>query len=65
VGDYAKAEPLFLQTLEIQKQTLGEKHPGLAVSLLSVARLYVDMGDYAKAEPSAARPCKSIATNWT
>ena len=51
MGDYAKAEPLFRQALEIRKKALGENHPDYATSLNNLAVLYQAMGDYAKAEP--------------
>jgi tetratricopeptide (TPR) repeat protein len=51
MGDYAKAEPLYRQALEIRKQVLGDKHPDYATSLNNLAGLYELMGDYAKAEP--------------
>ena len=51
MGDYAKAEPLYRQALEIRKQVLGENHPDYAASLNNLAGLYQPMGDYAKAEP--------------
>ena len=40
MGDYAKAEPLFRQALEIRKQALGENHPDYANSLNNLAVLY-------------------------
>ena len=33
MGDYAKAEPLCRQAIEITKAALGEKHPEYAASL--------------------------------
>ena len=51
MGDYARAEPLYRQALEIRKQALGEKHPDYAASLNNLAGLYESMGDYARAEP--------------
>ena len=50
-GDYAKAEPLFRQALQIREKVLGPKHPHTAASLDSLALLYDHKGDYAKAEP--------------
>jgi len=38
-------------SLEIRKQALGEKHADYASSLVALALLYDDMGNYAKAEP--------------
>ena len=40
MGDYAKAEPLFRQALEIRKRALGENHPDYASSLNNLAVLY-------------------------
>ena len=40
MGDYAKAEPLFRQALEINKRALGENHPDYATSLNNLAALY-------------------------
>ena len=51
MGDYAKAEPLFEQALQIRKQVLGPEHPDTASSLNNLALLNVRIGDYAKAEP--------------
>jgi len=51
MGDYAKAEPLYKQTLRILNKTVGEEHPRYAMSLNNLALLYSSMGDYAKAEP--------------
>ena len=49
-GDYARAEPLFHQALEIQKKVLGENTPAYAKSLSNLAILYCDVGQYARAE---------------
>jgi len=51
MGEYAKAEPLLRQALEIRKKALGEQHPAYATSLNNLALLYRNMGEYAKAEP--------------
>ena len=59
MGDYAKAEPLYRQALEIRKKVLGENHPDYADSLNNLAVLYQAMGDYAKAEPLSRRPWRS------
>ena len=50
-GDYARAEPLYRQALEICKKVLGENHPDYATSLNNLAVLYHSQGDYARAEP--------------
>ena len=51
MGDYAKAEPLFVEAVKIFKEMLGENHTGYAASLNNLASLHQEMGDYAKAEP--------------
>lgn len=38
--DYKQAEPLFLQAIEIQQQTIGEKHPDIAYTYNNTGRLY-------------------------
>src|SRR5207253_2390074 len=48
---YARAEPIYLKTLDIRKQVLGENHPDCTYSLNNLAALYVSQGDYARAEP--------------
>jgi CHAT domain-containing protein/tetratricopeptide (TPR) repeat protein len=50
-GEYAKAEPLYKEALEIRQKVLGREHPDTALSLNNLALLYQAMGDYAKAEP--------------
>jgi CHAT domain-containing protein/Tfp pilus assembly protein PilF len=50
-GEYAKAEPLYKQALEIYRHVLGEKHPNFGATLNNLASLYQSQGDYAKAEP--------------
>ena len=51
MGDYAAAEPLYRQAMEIHRAALGEGHPDYATSLNNLALLYRPMGDYAAAEP--------------
>lgn len=54
-GDYSKAEPLFIQALQIRKEVFGGKHPEYAASLNNLAHLYYNQGDYQKAEPLYAQ----------
>src|SRR6202790_1229752 len=51
MGDYAEAEPLYKEALEIRQKVLGRDHPDTAQSLNNLAGLYKATGDYAKAEP--------------
>jgi len=39
------------RALTIREKSLGPDHPDVALSLLNLATLYSDLGDYAKAEP--------------
>lgn len=48
---YAKAEPLYQQALEINRKALGENHPDYAACLDNLAGVYRDRGEYIKAEP--------------
>ena len=50
-GNYAKAERLSRQALDVYKKVQGAKHPAYATSLDSLAALYDAEGNYAKAEP--------------
>ena len=50
-GRYAEAEPLLLQTLEIVREQLGDRHPSVATSLNNLAVLYETQGRYGEAEP--------------
>ena len=49
--DYARAEPLFKQALEMRKRVLGPQHPDYSLSLNSLANLYYSRGDFSHAEP--------------
>jgi hypothetical protein len=44
VGDYAKAEPLLKEALEIYQKVLGPKHPHTATDFNNLAMLYQEMG---------------------
>ncbi|HEX4875643.1 MAG TPA: CHAT domain-containing tetratricopeptide repeat protein, partial [Chitinophagaceae bacterium] len=50
LGQYAKAEPLYIEARDIRKNVLGEKHPRYAMSLNNLGTLYQEMGQYEKAE---------------
>ncbi|MBI4646412.1 MAG: CHAT domain-containing protein [Bacteroidia bacterium] len=47
---YAAAELLYLESLNIRKEVLGEKHPDYATSLIDLAILYKETSNYSKAE---------------
>ncbi|MBI4851749.1 MAG: tetratricopeptide repeat protein, partial [Acidobacteria bacterium] len=49
-GEYANAESLYIQALEINRKMLGDNHPTTAVSINNLALLYSRKGDYIKAE---------------
>ena len=48
-GNYAKAEPLFVEALAIDKQVLGEKHPDYAISLNNLAGCEIGLRSYTAA----------------
>ena len=50
-GRYGEAETLYLQSLEISREQLGEYHPQVAISLKNLAQLYAQQGRYTEAEP--------------
>ncbi|MBE9177428.1 tetratricopeptide repeat protein [Oculatella sp. LEGE 06141] len=49
-GRYGKAEPLYLQVIELNKRVLDANDPDAATSLENLARLYDSLGHYAEAE---------------
>ena len=49
-GRYDEAEPLFRQALEIDRKTLGERHPLYATRLNNLASLLKDTGRHEEAE---------------
>ena len=51
MADYSRAEPLYVQAMEIRKAALGEQHPNYAGSLNNLALLYYNMADLSRAEP--------------
>ncbi len=44
IGDYAAAEPLFRQAMEIRRAALGEGHPDYADSLNNLAVVHLRDG---------------------
>jgi len=50
IKDYHRAEPLYLQSLDIYKKLTGETPPGYLNSLKNLAVMYQVMADYQKAE---------------
>jgi tetratricopeptide (TPR) repeat protein len=47
---YAEAKPLYLRTLQIQRQALGRMHPEIIEPLFYLANLYQEEGQYLEAE---------------
>jgi tetratricopeptide (TPR) repeat protein len=50
-GRYEEAEPLYLQALDMFRQSLGEEHPNIALNLNNLANIYTSQGRYEEAEP--------------
>jgi tetratricopeptide (TPR) repeat protein/CHAT domain-containing protein len=67
MGAYDKAEPLFIESMDIYKKTLGPNNPEYATALNNLATFYFDLGKYDKAEPlfieSSAIRKKSLGQN--
>ncbi|MEP6513035.1 MAG: CHAT domain-containing tetratricopeptide repeat protein, partial [Parafilimonas sp.] len=51
LGDYDKAESLYLETKQIRENIFGKEHPDYAASCDNLAILYYELGQYGKAEP--------------
>jgi CHAT domain-containing protein len=51
IGNYTKAEPLYIEALNIRKKVLGENHIDYATSLNDLAVLYYETENYTQAEP--------------
>jgi CHAT domain-containing protein/tetratricopeptide (TPR) repeat protein len=51
MGQYDEAIEYATLSVELTRQTVGERHPDFATSLNNLARLYREMGNYAAAEP--------------
>ena len=50
-GDYAAAEPLYRQALDLSRRVLGPEHPDTATALNNLASLYKSQNRYADAWP--------------
>jgi CHAT domain-containing protein/tetratricopeptide (TPR) repeat protein len=61
-GDYAAAESLLRQALQIRR-LIGEKHPSYAVTLSNLAGLYEALADYARAEPLYQQALEAARTS--
>ncbi|GAB4484427.1 MAG: CHAT domain-containing protein [Raineya sp.] len=48
-GDFAKAEPLYKESIKITRQNLGKKHPTYARNISNLAVLYRQKGKFDKA----------------
>jgi tetratricopeptide (TPR) repeat protein len=49
-GEYAVAQALYTEAIEIQEKTLGADNPGVAISLNNLAVFYQDQSMYSQAE---------------
>ena len=50
-GKYDEAEPLCREALEVQRETLGNRHPGTLASISNLGVVLQAKGDLAAAEP--------------
>lgn len=51
MGKHEKAEPLYLEALEVLREILGDRHRDYALSLRNLAAMYESLGRYDQAEP--------------
>ena len=49
-GDLAAAESLYREALEVQRETLGDRHPDTLISMDNLGVLLQDTGDLAAAD---------------
>ncbi|MBD0268846.1 MAG: CHAT domain-containing protein, partial [Cyanobacteria bacterium Co-bin8] len=54
-GQYENTEALYLRSLRLYVEALGENHPHVATSLNNLALLYVEQGNYEAATPLLMR----------
>jgi tetratricopeptide (TPR) repeat protein len=55
LGDYPKAEPLYLRAKKIDDEAVGSDSPTVADTLNKLGKLYILIGSYPKAEPILQR----------
>ena len=63
LGDYARAEPLFREAIEIEQRTGDRNNPTNYTTLNNLARVYQALGDYARAEPLYRRALEISGAN--
>ncbi|MCE7925732.1 MAG: CHAT domain-containing protein [Haliscomenobacteraceae bacterium CHB4] len=51
MGNYEKAQPLYVEALTVYEKVLGKEHPEYALSLTGLANVYWEMDNYEKAKP--------------
>ena len=54
-GQFAEAEPLIRESLEIRRTALGGKHPDVAGSLEELALNFLDQGDFESPLPVSVK----------
>jgi CHAT domain-containing protein/tetratricopeptide (TPR) repeat protein len=50
MGDFVKAEPLYIEAMEVVRSTRGDRHPDYALALNNLAALYGELSEYQKAK---------------
>tara|TARA_R110002074_G_scaffold153908_3_gene309266 strand:+ start:4612 stop:7293 length:2682 start_codon:yes stop_codon:yes gene_type:complete len=63
-GRPAEALPLEQRSLEIREAVLGGQHPHVALSLTTLARIHLSLGDAEQAAPLAARAAEIGLEAW-
>ncbi|HZZ73488.1 MAG TPA: CHAT domain-containing tetratricopeptide repeat protein [Pirellulales bacterium] len=63
IGEYAKAEPLYLRCIKLKETEFGEDDPSVATTADNLGSLYLNTGRYAEAEKAFNRAIK-IDKDW-
>ena len=66
-GKYDEAEPLYRETLEVRRETRGNRHPSTLLSIGNLGRLMYAKGDLAATEPlyrEALEVQRETRGNW-
>ncbi len=56
---YEKAEPLFMQVVEMKRKTVGNEHPQFLFSLTALVSFYSGTGQFEKAVPVAIKAAET------
>ena len=61
MDEYAKAEPLYQEALQIRQKVLGSEHPDTATSLNNLGMLYQAYGRVRQSRAALSRSAPDLA----